>query len=150
MGRQPAVPIFPEPADRYDPEEEGQYRLSVQASIQQAIGFLTERKTGTPAALASGDNNDFAIGSVVDLLRLTADAGASAITGIDSGRGGRRIVLVSISANTLTLEHEDAASVATNRIITPTAAAITLVLNDVAELIYDEVSARWRVIGTAV
>ena len=53
-------------------------------------------------------------------------------------------------AHALTLEHEDTASSTENRIITATGAAISLAANDMAELIYDEVSARWRVMGTAV
>lgn len=143
-------PSFGVPGERYNSTEESQFRLSVERAVQEVVGYLTESATGTPVALGAGDNNDYAIGAVVNLLRLSADAGASAITGFADGRAGRRLVVVNITANTLTLEHEDAASSAENRIISATGAAITLVQNDVAELYYDEVSARWRVIGTAV
>ncbi len=151
MPRQQApVPVFPQPPERHDSNEQGQFRLSVEQAIQDVIGYLTDRKTGTPAALAAGDNDDYAIGAVVDFLRLAADGAGSALTGLDSGRVARRLVIVNISANTLTLEHEDTASSANNRIITATGAAITLAQNDMAELIYDDTSSRWRVMGTAV
>ena len=146
--QQAPTPIFSRPPDRYEAQEEGQFRLSVQRGIQEAISYLTDARTGTPAALGVGDNNNFGIG-VADFLRLSANAGGSAITGIQDGRSGRRFVIVNL-ANTLTLEHEDAASSANNRIITATGAAISLAVNDMAELIYDETSARWRVMGTAV
>ncbi|MEE8607963.1 MAG: hypothetical protein V3S55_10170 [Nitrospiraceae bacterium] len=146
--QQAPVPVFPRPPDQYEFEEESQFRLSVERAVQEVIGYLTDARTGTPAALGVGDNNNYAIG-VSDFLRLSANGGGSAITGLDSGRSGRRLVIVNL-VNTLTLEHEDAASTAENRIITATGAAISLAANDMAELIYDEISARWRVKSTAV
>lgn len=146
--QQAPVPVFPRPPERYDSEEESQFRLSVVRAIQELLGYLTDAKTGTPAALALGDNNNYAIG-VSDFLRLSANGGGSAVTGLAGAYSGRRLVLVNL-ANTLTLEHEDTASGADNRIITATGAAISLATNDMAELIYDETSARWRVMGTAV
>ena len=146
--QRPPIPVFPRPEDRYDPEEEGQFRLSIQRAIENVIGYLTEYKLGTPAALGVGDNDDYAIG-VSDFLRLSANAGASALTGIAGGVRGRRLVIVNL-ANSLTLEHEDAASAVSNRIITGTGAAVTLAANDMAELIYDDTSARWRILSTAV
>ena len=147
--QQAPIGVFPTPGPRYDPGEESQYRLSVQRNIQEAVGYLTESSSGTPAALGAGDNDDYSIGAFVDFLRLLANGGGSAITGIDDGRTNRRLVVVNL-ANTLTLEHEDTASTAENRIITATGAAISLAANDMAELIYDDTSARWRVMGTAV
>lgn len=147
---QAPLAVFPFPRERYDREDESQFRRAVQRALQDVVGFVTGGKTGTPAALAAGDNDDYSLGPVTDFLRLSADGGGSALTGFADGRGNRRLVIVNISANTLTLEHEDAASVATNRVITATGAAITLAQNDVAEVLYDEVSTRWRVIGTSV
>ncbi len=146
--QQAPTAIFPRPQEQYEAEEESQFRQSVERAIQEVVGYLTDARTGTPAALASGDNDDYAIG-VSDFLRLSANGAGSAITGLDEGRSGRKLVVVNL-ANTLTLEHEDAASAAENRIITATGAAISLAVNDMAELIYDEISARWRVMGTAV
>lgn len=146
--QQAPTPIFPRPQERYRAEEEGQFRQSVQRAIQEVIGYLTDARTGTPATLGAGDNDDYAIG-VSDFLRLSAHASNSAITGIAGAYSGRRIVIVNL-ANTLTLEHQDTASSTENRIITATGVAISLAVNDMAELIYDETSARWRVMGIAV
>ena len=141
--------VFPAPGTEYDPREESQYRLSVQRTIEEVIGRLAGSSSGTPTALASGDNNNYSIGPFIDFLRVSANGSGSAITGITDGRTNRRLVLANL-ANTLTLEHEDTASTAENRIITATGAAISLAANDMAELIYDDTSARWRVMGTAV
>lgn len=146
--QQAPTPVFPRPPERYEADEEAQFRLSVERAVQEVIGYLTDARTGTPAALGAGDNNNFGIG-VSDFLRLSANGGGSAITGLQDGRSGRKLVVVNL-ANTLTLEHEDTASIAENRIITATGAAISLATNDMAELIYDETSARWRVKSTAV
>ena len=138
---------YPQPTPRYSQLNESQFRQTVLRAFQDANFYLTS-KTGTPAALASGDIDDLDIGDS-DFLRLSGDAGVSDITGIAGGYKGRSIDIVNLT-NSITLQHEDTASVATNRIITATGAAITLAVNDMAELLYDEVSARWRVKGTAV
>ena len=146
--QQAPIPVFPPPGVEYQQKEESQYRQTVQRAIQEVVGHLTDARTGTPA-LVGNDNNNFKIG-VSDFIRVTAAfGGGSAITGIAGGYSGRRVVIVNLE-NTLTIEHQDTASTAENRIITATAAAITLVTNDMAELIYDEITARWRVMGTAV
>ncbi len=142
------VPVFPTAGERYVESNEAQFRLSVQRAYQELYRDLTDASTVTPAALASGDANNVDV-NVADLVRFSANAGGSAVTGLVGGYSGRRIVLVNL-ANALTLEHEDTASTTENRIITATGAAITLAANDMAEVIYDEVSARWRVMGTAV
>lgn len=146
--RSAPVPVFPTPGESYVGSEEAQFRLTVQRAYQELYRDLTNASTVTPAALASGDSNNVDV-NVADLARFSANAGGSAVTGLIGGYPARRIVLVNL-ANTLTLEHEDTASSAENRIISATGAAISLATNDMAELIYDEVSARWRVMGTAV
>ncbi len=146
--RSAPVPVFPTPGESYVWSEEAQFRLSVQRAYQELYRDLTDASTATPVALASGDSNNVDV-NVADLVRFSANAGGSAVTGLAGGYPSRRIVLVNL-ANTLTLEHEDTASSASNRIISATGAAISLAANDMAELIYDEVGARWRVMGTAV
>lgn len=93
----------------------------------------------------AGDNNDYAISGYVNTIRATANASGSAITGIADGYNNRKLTITNISANTLTLENEDTASTAANRILTGTGAAVTLAQNDTAMLYYDDVSDRWRV-----
>lgn len=75
--------------------------------------------TLTPAALAAGQTNDYAPGSLttVNRLRLSADAAGSQISGlVPTGIvDGQVIVVTNISANDLTLLAASAASAAANR-----------------------------------
>jgi hypothetical protein len=141
---------FGAPGERYDPEEEGQFRLAVQQAIQQAVAFVVGAKSGTPAALAAGNIDDYDIGPDVDFLRLTAHASNTALRGMTHGRDARRLVIVNIGAGNLTIEHENAGSTAENRTITPTLTTVTLAPAAMAEFIYDAASLRWRLMGTAV
>lgn len=93
----------------------------------------------------AGDNNDWAIEDYANTIRATANASGSAITGIASGYNNRKVTITNISANTLTIENEDTASTAANRILTGTGVAVSLAQNDTANLYYDAVSDRWRV-----
>ena len=102
----------------------------------------------TTPTLGSGNNNDFALGSH-GIMGVTADAGGSAVTGISAPNGSSYTTLSILkrAGGTFTLTHQDAGSVAANRIITPTAATITVAVY--ADLVYDTGSARWRVKGFA-
>lgn len=99
------------------------------------------------STLTAGDNDDFDAELYSKTLRITANASGSALTGIADGHPGREMLVVNISANTLTLENEDTASTAVNRITSGTGAAITLDQNDTATLIYDDISSRWRILS---
>jgi hypothetical protein len=99
----------------------------------------------SPAALAAGNNNDYAI-PAADMIRLTGTAPGSVLTGLAGGVRGRMITLINITAVTITLNNQDAASLAENRIITATGLAQTMNINGKAILRYDSVTARWRVI----
>jgi hypothetical protein len=98
----------------------------------------------TPAALAAGNNNDYAGFSTNSFARLSANAAGSTLTGFANGTNGRVLILVNISANALTITNEDAASVAANRIITLSGQSVVLGLNDVMALAYDPTTTRWR------
>ena len=103
----------------------------------------------TPGTLAAGDNNNVAVGTGT-ILRLTADAGGSTITGLSGASISphmRRIMLVSIGAGALTIGHQDTASTAANRIISATAADVVLGQDDSAELVYDPITLRWRIVN---
>ena len=99
----------------------------------------------SPAALGSGDTDDYDIGDAT-VLRLTPDGGGSTITGFAGGWSGRLIRIISLGAN-LVLSNQDAGSVAANRILSPTGANVTLATDDVASLFYDSTTERWRVIN---
>lgn len=100
----------------------------------------------TPAALATGNNNDYAPGEY-EVLRLAAHASGSTLTGIAGGRAGRRLRIIQTAAANLSIPHEDANSAAANRVITPTGSNYTLAQNDIADLEYDATSSRWRVVN---
>lgn len=115
--------------------------------------------TVTPSALAAGNNNDYnpsglggETSSGAYCLRLTGDAGGtSAITGIDGGLnytlGGRELLCINVGSFAIAVKHDDAASAADNRILTPTGAAITFNTNDSFSLWYDSSSGRWRMVN---
>jgi hypothetical protein len=64
---------------------------------------------------------------------------------------GKALLVVAVGAGTVTLNDQDTNSTAANRIVTGTAAPITLAAGTgFAWLEYDSVTARWRVVGSSV
>ena len=104
----------------------------------------------SPAALAAGNNNDYAGISTRSFARLLANAAGSTLTGITGGTDGRFLIIANVSANALTITNEDAASAAANRIITLSALSIVLAAGDVMVLTYDPTTARWRQIAASL
>lgn len=108
--------------------------------------------TSTPAALAAGNNNNFALaGARTGTVRLSGDGGGtSVITGIAGGVHNRELWIYNVSANNIGLAHNDGNSTAANRILSPTAATVTLAQNDCALVRYDGVTASWRLVNWQV
>lgn len=108
----------------------------------------------SPAALAAGNNNDYAGVGASSFARLSADATGSTLTGVvaptEPGNGDRLLVIVNISANTLTIANQDANSAAANQFLTATGANLTLNQDDTATFIYDTATALWRQITGVV
>ena len=110
----------------------------------------------SPAALGAGNNNDWnglLTGSINNNMRhigrVSGDAGGtSVITGIDAtnAQSGDTFKLVNVSANNVTLGHQDANSSAANRIISPTGANYVLGPDESAEIYYDTADSRWRIL----
>lgn len=101
----------------------------------------------SPAALANGNNNDYAGIGLSSFARLTPDAGGSTITGIaapTAANDGTIIILLNLGAATLTIANQDANSAAANRIITETGANVAMATNEMMSIIYDGTTARWR------
>lgn len=78
-------------------------------------------------------------------IRLSGDD--PVITGIAGGAPGRPLDLIASTHGDVTLAHESTSSSATNRIVTPTAADMTVASGASVALVYDSVSERWRVVG---
>jgi hypothetical protein len=99
----------------------------------------------TPAALAAGNNNNFALPANVSRIRFSANAAGSTLTGLGAGADGQVIVVTNISANDLTLSPEDALSLAANRF----AINGTQILgaNQSLAFMYDTGIARWSAWG---
>jgi len=75
--------------------------------------------------------------------RLSTDASRN-ITGFANVRPGRFVLIANVGSFDIVITHQDAASVAQNRVLSHTAANITLNANESVFLIYDSVTARWR------
>ena len=105
----------------------------------------------SPAAIGAGPTNNYAPANVDGAEQIRQATSAPAVvTGIAvsaAARGeGRSLIVTNISANTLTLNHEDAASLAANRFSLPGAVALVIPANGSASLRYDSASSRWRVV----
>jgi hypothetical protein len=96
-----------------------------------------------PAQITS-DQNDYAPGAK-SLAWLSTDATRS-ITGFDASNpaSGKVLIVVNVGSFDFILEHEHAGSSAANRITCESGADITIGPNEVALLLYDLGSTRWR------
>lgn len=109
-----------------------------------------------PATLAAGNNNDWT-GLLTDVFtvntrhwaRISGNVVTSVITGIDStaSEDGDTFELTNVSANAIDITHQDVASAAANRIITPTGVTYVLAADETVRVRYDTTTARWRLLG---
>ncbi len=121
----------------------------VESNGIENTGYLIEGNAIRPSA-TTGVINDYAPTDFANARVIYQDtSGSTTLNGIAGGADGRRILLVNIGANTLTMAHEAAASVAANRFIGIGAAnvSLTAAAMNAAELIYDATAARWRILG---
>jgi len=109
-----------------------------------------------PAALASGNNNDWAgllTGTANNGMRhwarISGNATTSVLTGIDATavQDGDTFELTNVSANAIDISHQDAASAAANRIISPSGATYVLAADETVLVRYDLATTRWRLLG---
>jgi hypothetical protein len=97
----------------------------------------------------TGTQNDFALSAGAAQLRAN-NATLVTLTGLAAGSAGQRLVILSVGAGAVALNDQDAGSTAANRIITGTAAPITLAAGTGwAVLSYDGTAARWKVTGSS-
>jgi hypothetical protein len=120
--------------------------IAALAPIVEEHGFtinqLIQRWSPTTPAQLTVSTNDYDIGNA-NALRLSA-SGAINITGLARGEQGRFLTLINVSANTITLKHQNASSTAANRIIGLGGADFALAADVSALLYYDDSTARWR------
>jgi hypothetical protein len=121
----------------------GATTLSGGLAITTGGNFTTQRNTTDITSV--GTQNDLNLG-VGSLFRFN-NASALSVTGLASGTDGRRVILVNASASNVTLNNNDSGSAVANRIITGTAANISLAPGSSIELIYDSASSLWRATG---
>ena len=117
------------------------------STATQILLSLIASNTISPAALANGNNNNYAPTglSTAYMLRLTADAGGSTLTGLTAQTAGSIRVICNISGGTLNIPSEDANSTAANRFTL--SATVSLSAGDCMTGYYDGTSARWRRTG---
>lgn len=101
--------------------------------------------TVTPAQITA-NQNDYALAIATnDIFRISSDA-ARSITGITAGLfDGHAILLRNVGSFAITLRHQDAASAAANRLISPWAGDVVVSANSSMLLMYDSTLSRWVV-----
>lgn len=82
-------------------------------------------REGTAVALANGANNNIAPGTT-SYIRITGPTAAFSITGITGGVNGKIMTLINTTAQTMTISHQNAGSVAANRVFAPNASNLAL------------------------
>jgi hypothetical protein len=109
-----------------------------------------------PAALAAGNNNDWT-GLLTNAVsanmrhwaRISGNVVTSVLTGIVTTviQDGDSFELTNVSANAINITHQDIASAAANRIISPTGATYILGVDETVLIRYDATTARWRLLS---
>jgi fibronectin-binding autotransporter adhesin len=121
--------------------------------LLSANGGLTVSGAGS-LAVAAGTN--FATTGTVNAASFTGSfirftgTGTMTLNGITGTADGRIITLVNTTANAITINHDNAGASAAERILTNTAAAVTLNQNQSASFQYDSTTQRWRMLATNV
>ena len=105
-----------------------------------------------PLDLGAGSTNDYnplgwALADVVE-QDMTGDHTVTGFLAVAATDVVRKVVYNISSANTLTINHEDAASSAANRVVTPTQLPIEIGPGMAVTLDYNSNAARWYVAGT--
>ena len=113
-------------------------------------GYTYELVRCTPNILSSNINNwnpndptTFVLWVDCDVLRLTTNASRT-ITGFVASPLRPRKRIFNIGSNDFVLSHQDALSLAANRINTKTGASVTISGGGCVDLEYDPISTFWR------
>ena len=120
-------------------------RYRSRTNIYNIIAERLDFQAQTNAQLTANQNN-YEIGNGTH-FRISSDA-ARTITGFTGGVSGKLLVLSNSGSNIITLANQNASSLAANRIITGLAANYNTNADESVFLIYDDTTARWRLIGS--
>jgi hypothetical protein len=92
-----------------------------------------------------GDGTSF---SVAEVLRLSSDA-ARNITGFVASVSHTVKTLINVGTQDIVLNHDNAASVAANRVYTPNGSPYRILAGWTTRIVYDFTSSRWRVVDSS-
>ena len=93
----------------------------------------------------TANRNDFPLNPGFLLHRFTTDGVARIITGFAGGSAGRVFYFCNAGGGVnITLNNQDAASLAQNRIITGTGGNVAVTPDQLVYLVYDNFTQRWR------
>lgn len=98
----------------------------------------------TPSQITS-DQNNYALPTNTDIVRLSSDA-VRTITGFVAYPGSV-VTLYNAGSFDIRVDHEDSASISSNRVISATGSDVIIAPNDNITLVYDPISSRWRTSG---
>lgn len=115
--------------------------------LAQALKQISDGVVITPATITA-NQNDYTPTSwtIANMGRLSSDAPWD-ITGFAAiSSGVTRKLLVNVGANSIVLKNENVGSVAANRIHVPGGGDVTLAADETADIWYDVVTTRWRVV----
>jgi len=115
--------------------------------LAQAITMISDGIVITPATITA-DQNDYTPTQwgIANIARLSSDALRN-ITGFAAvSPGVTRKLLVNAGANPIVLKNEDLGSSIANRIHVPGGVDVTLAADETANIWYDVVTTRWRVV----
>ncbi len=121
------------------------FTTAVNGDFSAAGNFITPNG---PNYTTIGVQNDVNLGTGA-VFNYTG-AGAATFTGITGGVNGRSIRIINNSAFVLTIAHNNAGSIAANRILTANGLDNTVPANAVVSLQYDVTSLRWHVVALPV
>lgn len=121
---------------------QGATTVSANLTVTNAGSLYLQRATDYST---TGTTNDVNLGTA-SLVRLTG-ASAQTITGISGGTDGRILTVINAGSNSATISNSSTSSAAANRILTGTAADLTLNPDASMTLVYDAGASRWRVAG---
>jgi hypothetical protein len=97
------------------------------------------------ASQITGDQNNYALPSNTDIVRLSSDA-TRTLTGFEADTGAV-VTLYNVGSFDIRVAHQSSSSTAANRVISATGSDVMLAPNDNLTLVYDNTSSRWRTSG---